>query len=81
MLAPFKWVFNEYKRLVVKMNDDVINTPNARINYELLWNVEIVMGLICVLPMLEAVYSLNKLAQNKDTFICDYVAATKLCQA
>jgi hypothetical protein len=36
MLAPFKWVFTEYKILVVKMNDDAINTPNARINYELL---------------------------------------------
>jgi hypothetical protein len=39
------------------------------------------MGLICVLPMLEVVHNLNKLAQNKDKFICDYVVATKLCQA
>ncbi len=26
-LAPFKWVFNEYKMLVVKMNDAVVNIP------------------------------------------------------
>jgi hypothetical protein len=64
MLAPFKWVFTEYKILVVKMNDDAINTPNARINYELLWDVEIVMGLTCVLLMLKAIHGLNKLAQN-----------------
>jgi hypothetical protein len=36
MLAPFKWVFTEYKRLVMKMNDDATNTPNAKINYEFL---------------------------------------------
>lgn len=81
MLASSKWVFNEYKRLVVKMNHDVTNIPNTKINYELLRDVEIVMGLTCALSMLEVVHSLNKLAQNKDTFICDYVVATKLCQA
>jgi hypothetical protein len=36
MLAPSKQVFNEYKKLVVKMNDEVTNTPNAKINYEFL---------------------------------------------
>ncbi len=73
-------MFNEYKKLVVKMNDEVTNTPNAKINYEFLWDMEIVMGLTCVLPMLETVHSLNKLAQNWDIFICDYVAITELCQ-
>jgi hypothetical protein len=34
MLAPSKQVFNEYKRLVVKMNDDVANTLSVKINYE-----------------------------------------------
>jgi len=37
--------------------------------YELLRDVKIVMGLTCVLPMLEIMQSLNKLAQNKDTII------------
>jgi hypothetical protein len=31
--------------------------------------------------MLEAIQSLSKLAQNRDTFIYDYVATVKLCQA
>ncbi len=38
------------------------------------------MALMCVLPTLEGVQSLNKLAQNKDTFICDFVSIVKLCQ-
>jgi hypothetical protein len=37
--------------------------------YELLCDVEIVMGLTCVLLMLEVVQSLSKFVQNKDTFI------------
>jgi hypothetical protein len=61
------------------MNDDVAKILNARTNYELLCNVEIAMGLICVLPMLEAIQRLSNLAQNKDTFICDYFVAVKLC--
>jgi hypothetical protein len=43
--------------------------------------MKIIIGLTCVLPMLEVGHSLNKLTQNKDTFMCDYVVATKLCQA
>jgi hypothetical protein len=34
----------------------------AAINYELLCDVEIVMGLMCVLSMLKEVQSLNKFA-------------------
>jgi hypothetical protein len=30
--------------------------------------------------MLEVMQSLSKLAQNKDTFICDFVSTVKLCQ-
>jgi len=45
----------EYKTLVVKMNDDVVSNAIINTNYELLFDVEIVMGLTCVLPMLEVV--------------------------
>jgi hypothetical protein len=42
--------------------------------YKLLCDVEIVMGLTCVLPMLEVVQSLNKFAQNRDIFLWDFVS-------
>ncbi len=61
------------------MNDNVAKVFSVRTYYELLCKVEIVMGLTCVLPMLETIQSLSKLAQYKDTFICDYVATMKLC--
>lgn len=43
-------------------------------------DVEIVLGLTCVLHMLEVVQSLNKLAQNEEYFICDFVEIVKLIQ-
>ncbi len=55
---------------MVKMNDDVITTPNVRVNYELLCDVKTIMGLIYVLPMLETTQNLNKFVQNRDKFIC-----------
>lgn len=60
------------------MNDDAITTPNVRANHELLFDVKTIMGLTCVLPMQETIQNLNKLAQNKDKFICDYVVVAKL---
>jgi hypothetical protein len=62
-------MIKKYKTLVVKMNDDATNNAITNINYELLCDVEIVMGLTCVLPMLEVVHNLNKLVQNNYIFI------------
>jgi hypothetical protein len=44
----------KYKPLVVKMSDDAISNATINTNYELLCDVETIMGLTCVLPMLEA---------------------------
>jgi hypothetical protein len=46
----------------MKMFDHLLTNLIATINYELLSDVEIVMGLTCVLLMLKAVQSLNKFA-------------------
>jgi hypothetical protein len=46
----------------MKMFDHLLTNLIVSINYELLCNVEIVMGLMCVLAMLKAMQSLNKLA-------------------
>jgi hypothetical protein len=42
--------------------------------------VEIALGLTCVLPMLETIQSLNKLVQNEECFICDFVEVVKFIQ-
>jgi hypothetical protein len=38
------------------------------------------MGLTYVLPMLEVVQDLSRLAQNRNCFICDFVVVMKLIQ-
>ncbi len=55
MLAPFKRLVFEYKSVVMKMFEDLPTNLVVAINYELFCDVEIVMGLTCVLPMLEIV--------------------------
>jgi len=63
------------------MFDDLPINPITATNYELLCDVETIMGLTCVLLMLEAMQSLNKLAhRNKECFICDFVVVLKLIQ-
>jgi len=40
MLAPSKQVFNEYKKLVVKMNDDFVNTLRVwTMNFYEMWKL------------------------------------------
>jgi hypothetical protein len=62
MLAPIKLVLVEYKNFVVKMCDDITGNAFANNNYELLCDCDTILGLTCVLPMLEVVQSLCKLA-------------------
>jgi hypothetical protein len=54
MLAPTKCVLYEYKTLVVKMVDDNLGNVTAKNNYELLCDCDTILGLTCVLPMMEA---------------------------
>ncbi len=62
MLAPFKQLLCEYKFIAMNMYNDLPINLVASINYELLCDVEIIMGLMCMMPMLEGVQNLNKLA-------------------
>jgi hypothetical protein len=80
MLALSKRLVSEYKSIIMKMSKDLLTNLVAATDYELFCDVETLMGLTCVLTMLEAMQSLNKLVENKDCFICDFVATVKLSQ-
>jgi hypothetical protein len=51
--------------IVIKMGDDMAGNAFAKNNYKLLCNCDIVLGLTCVLPMLEVIQILSKLAQGR----------------
>ncbi len=80
MVVPSKVVLEKFKTLLVKLAKHVIVIESAIVNYELLCDIEIVLGFTCLLPMLEALHGLSKYVQNIKTFICDFVGNVKLCQ-
>ena len=47
----------------------------------LLLDPYVLLGMLALLPMLEAVDTLIQWAQKRDAFICDFVAALGTCQA
>jgi hypothetical protein len=61
MLTPSKHALFKHKSLVVKMSENSMGNAPTKTNYELLYDFDIVLGLTCVLPMLELVQSLSKM--------------------
>jgi hypothetical protein len=73
-------VLEEFMTLLVKMAQDSTTNKFVVVNYELLCDVDAIMGFICVILMLEFVQILSKYAQNRKIFVCDFVNNVKLCQ-
>jgi len=64
MVALFKVVLEEFKTHIVKMAQNFALNEFVVVNYELLCDVESIMGLIYVIPMVESVQILSKYVQN-----------------
>jgi hypothetical protein len=57
MLSFTKWVLvDQYKTLVVRMNDDLNIVATTKTNLVYLYDIELVMGLTYIMLMLEVVY-------------------------
>jgi len=63
-----KHVLVEYI-LAIKMGDEMVGNTSTKINYEPLCDCDIILRLIYVLPKLEAMQNLSKLAQDIDNFV------------
>jgi hypothetical protein len=81
MLELTKRVMNEYHTLVDKMTMDFVSNNSFKVNFEILCDIEVLYELAILLPLLEEVNNLMKLAQAQDVFVVDYVAIIKLCEA
>ena len=53
----------------------------ARKNLDHLCDIQILLGLSGLLPLLKCVHSLMQFAQGRDVFVCDYVSAIQMCIA
>jgi hypothetical protein len=86
MKSPAMRVLSEYKTLIVKMGLDMTPTSNhqvptgAKVNFDFLVDLEVLLSLCCIIPLLHAVNQFIKLSQARDVFICDFMEALKLCQ-
>jgi hypothetical protein len=55
-----KRVLAEYKTIMVRMNNDLNRVVATKTNLEYLCDIEMVIGLMCIMPMLEVVHALIK---------------------
>jgi len=62
MLSPAKRLMAKYKTLIVKMTLNNLTSQQAKQNYEHLCDLQILLGLAYVLPLLEFVHVLIKFA-------------------
>lgn len=69
MLSPLKHVTVEYNALIVKMHSNHGKTKCAHENLEMLYDLELILALPCLMPMLEVIHTLIKYAQHQDAFI------------
>lgn len=60
MLFPTKKVLKEYESLVVRVNNDVHVILVAKTTFEFLCDVQVVIGLIYIMPMLWVVHEFIK---------------------
>ncbi len=66
MLNMTKQVMSMYMPLVAKMAKDSPSFMVARVNFELLCNVNLLISLSYLLPMLETIHALIKFAQKQN---------------
>jgi len=62
------------------MVEDAFKHKDAQSTWESMCNVQVVLELSCLLPLLVVVHSLIKFVQGRDVYVCDYVVAIKQCQ-
>ncbi len=78
MFNPTKWVMSMYMPLVAKMVKDGPFIRITKMDFELFCDVNLLISLSCLLPMLQTIYVLIKFTHKKDVFVCDYVATIKI---
>jgi hypothetical protein len=78
MLSPMKQVYSKNFPLIIKMHAESPKFDVARKNLSSMFDVEVILGLPCILPMFVCVHALIKVAQGRDVFVCDFVEVVKM---
>jgi hypothetical protein len=81
MLAPAVRIMNEYRPLLVKLLKEAkVRRPKqlATTCFQHIMDVQVLLGLAYILPMLRLFNKLMKYAQRNDVFVCDYLASVQV---
>jgi hypothetical protein len=66
--------------LIIKMVVNCGFTKVAKANLLNLCNIDTILGLLCVLPILEFGNALINFVYGKNVFVCDCIATIKMCK-
>jgi hypothetical protein len=80
MVEPLKHVMEEYKTLIVKMSQDNVFIAQAKLNLDLLCDLHRLLGLFCLLPLLEVVNALINFVQKMDVFIYKFIVVIRIAK-
>jgi hypothetical protein len=80
MLNLAKRALSMYIPLVANMAKDSSSLMATQVNFELLCDVNLLISLSYLMPMLETIHALIKFTHKRDVFVCDYVVTIKICQ-
>ncbi len=80
MLSPMKHIMEQYQSLIAQMHVDSLQNNIVNDNLNLLCDLEPNLGLHTILPLLDCVHVLIKLAQSWDIFMCDFIDTMNIFQ-
>jgi hypothetical protein len=75
---PTKRVMVVYMPLLAKMVKDIPSITFAKMNFELICDINLLIFISSLLPVLEIVHALIKFEQKRNFFVCNYVVAIKI---
>ncbi len=80
MINLVKEVLFKYRILLMKMTLDATTIPSTQFYLFLLLNVETLLGLNIMMPLLKVIHSLIEFAQLKDVFVYNFITIMKICE-
>jgi hypothetical protein len=76
MLFLVQQVMEQYRPLITKMYVDVMKNNIATKNLSFFCELELILA---ILPLLDYIHVLIKLAKSCHVFVCDFIDAVKVC--
>jgi hypothetical protein len=64
-----KWIYVKYHPFIIKMHVESSKSDHALRNLHVMCDVELILGLPCILPLIECVHMIIKIAQGGDVFV------------